>query len=183
MEWLNILIGLALVFFGRKLFWLFVGCVGFIVGAEFAERALQGQPEWLILLIALGVGLLGAIISIFLQRVVIGIAGFFAGGYCLSALAPTVLHSNHEGVAWIAFVVGGLLGAILIITLLDPALIAMSSLAGATAVAQHVPLDSSVKPWLFLGLLVLGIIVQTGQYAREKKSRRPEKTERSDSSG
>jgi len=181
MEWLNILIGLALVLLGRKLFWLFVGCVGFLVGAEFAERALQGQPEWLILVIALGVGLLGAVVSIFLQRVVIAIAGFFAGGYFLSALAPTVLHSNHEDITWTAFVVGGLLGAILIIALLDPALIIMSSLAGATAVAQHVPLDPSVKSWLFLGLLVLGIVVQTGQYVRETKTQPQSQPKRNDS--
>jgi len=183
MEWLNVLIGLALVLFGRKLFWLFVGCVGFIVGAEFAERILQGEPEWLILLIALGVGLLGAVVSMFLQRVVIGIAGFFAGGYCLSALTATALHSNYEGIRWIAFVVGGLLGAILIITLLDPALIVISSLAGATAVAQNVPLDPLAKSLVFVALLVLGIIVQTGQYARETKTEPPSRAKRNDSTG
>jgi len=183
MEWLNILIGLVLVLLGRKLFWLFVGCVGFIVGAEFAERVLQGQPEWLILLIALGAGLLGAVVSIFLQRVLIGVAGFFAGGYCLSALASTTVHSNHEGMAWMAFIAGGVLGAILVITLLDPALIVISSLAGATAVAQHVPLDPSVKPWLFLGLLVLGIIVQTRQYVKETKTQPQSQAKRNDSTG
>ena len=88
MEWLNILAGLAVLFFGRRLFWLFVGCVGFIVGFELAGDMLQGQPEWVILVIALGVGVLGAIASIFLQRVFVVVAGFFAGGYCLSTLAP-----------------------------------------------------------------------------------------------
>jgi len=183
MEWLNILLGLALLLLGRKLFWLFVGCVGFIVGAEFAGEMLRGQPEWLILLIALGLGLLGALVSIFLQRVVIGIAGFFAGGYCLSTLATAMLHTKYEGMPWIAYIVGGVFGAILIIALLDPALIVVSSLAGATAVSQNVPLAPSAKSLLFVVLLIFGIVVQTGQYAREKKSRRPEQTERSDSSG
>ena len=31
-----LLVGLLLLFFGRKLFWLFVGATGFIVGLEFA---------------------------------------------------------------------------------------------------------------------------------------------------
>jgi len=177
MEWLNILAGLAVLFFGRRLFWLFVGCVGFIVGFEIADKVLQGQSEWLILLVALGVGLVGAIASVFLQRIFIVVAGFFAGGYCLFTLAPTALHTKGELIPWIAFAVGGVLGAILTIALLDPALIIMSSLAGATAVSQQVPLDPSARTLLFIVLLVLGIAVQTGQYAREKKPQKPQRAE------
>jgi len=176
MEWLNILAGLAVLFFGRRLFWLFVGCVGFIVGFELAGHVLQGQPEWVILVIALGVGMLGAIASVFLQRVFIVVAGFFAGGYCLSTLAPAAIHIQSELVPWIAFAVGGLLGAILSLALLDPALIIMSSLAGATAVSQNVPLDPSSRTVLFVVLLVLGIGVQVGEYARETKPQRSPQT-------
>lgn len=164
---------MALLLFGRRLFWLFVGGVGFIVGFEAATSipALQGQPEWVILLIAVAVGVIGIIASIFLQRVVVGIAGFFAGGYFLSTLAVTALHMNQQGVQWVAFIIGGVLGAILTMMLLDPALIIMSSLAGATAVSQNVPLDPSNRNLLFIGLLVFGIIVQTVQYAGVRKSR------------
>src|SRR6516162_2871998 len=77
MELINILSGAALLLFGRKLFCLFVGCVGFIVGADLARNMVQGQPGWLVLLIAICIGLIAAIISIFLQRVLVGIAGFF----------------------------------------------------------------------------------------------------------
>ena len=177
MEWLNILAGLAVLFFGRRLFWLFVGCVGFIVGFELAGDMLLGQPAWVILVIALGVGVLGAIASIFLQRVFVVVAGFFAGGYCLFTFAPTVVHSNGEVVQWIAFAVGGLLGAILAAALLDPALIILSSLAGATAVSQNVPLGPPARTVLFIVLLVLGIAVQVGQYARETKPERPQRAE------
>ena len=177
MEWLNILAGLAVLFFGRRLFWLFVGCVGFIVGFELANQMLLGQPAWVILVIALGVGVLGAIASIFLQRVFIVVAGFFAGGYCLFTFAPTVVHSNGQIVQWIAFAVGGLLGAILAAALLDPALIILSSLAGATAVSQNVPLEPQARTVLFIVLLVLGIAAQVGQYARETKPERPPRAE------
>jgi Domain of unknown function (DUF4203) len=177
MEWLNILAGLAVLFFGRRLFWLFVGCVGFIVGFELVDNALQGQSEWLILSIALGVGLLSAIASVFLQRIFIIIAGFFAGGYCLSTFAPTVLHVQGDAVMWIAFAVGGLLGALLTVMLLDPALIIMSSLAGATAVSQNVSLDPPARTALFVVLLVMGIAVQVGQYTRETKPQRSQRTD------
>ncbi len=172
MEWLNILAGLAVLFFGRRLFWLFVGCIGFIVGFELANQMLLGQAAWVILVIALGVGVLGAIASIFLQRIFVIVAGFFSGGYCLSNFAPTVLHSNGEVVQWIAFAVGGLLGAILSGILLDPALIVLSSLAGATAVSQNVPLEPQARTVLFIVLLVLGIGFQAGEYARHNKSQK-----------
>jgi len=177
MEWLDILAGLAVLFFGRRLFWLFVGCVGFIVGFELAGDMLLGQPAWVILVIALGVGVGGAIASIFLQRVFVVVAGFFAGGYCLFAFAPTVVRSNGQIVQWVAFAVGGLLGALLAAALLDPALIILSSLAGATAVSQNVPLKPQARTVLFIVLLVLGIAVQTGQYARETKPERPQRSE------
>jgi hypothetical protein len=176
MEWINILAGVAVLFFGRRLFWLFVGCVGFIVGFELAGNALAGQSEWLILFIALGVGLLSAIVSIFLQRIFIVVAGFFSGAYCLSTFAPAALHLQDDAVMWIAFAVGGLFGAILTAFLLDPALIVMSSLAGATAVSQNVPLDPPTRTLLFVVLLVLGIAVQTGQYARETRLEHSQRT-------
>lgn len=177
MQWLNVFVGLAVLFFGRRLFWLFVGCVGFIAGFEIASAVLQARPEWMILLIALGAGLLGAIASVFLQRIFLVVAGFLAGGYCLSTLALMALHTQEKAVLWTAFGVGGLLGAVLTATLLDPALIALSSLAGATAVSQNVPLESSSKPLVFFVALVLGIAVQTGQYARQTKVRRTRRAE------
>ena len=179
MNWIAVLVGALLLLFGRKLFWLFVGGVGFVVGFQIATDAIQNQPEWVILLVALGAGLLGIILSIFLQRVVVGIAGFFAGGYFLSNLIMTVFHANQQVVQWIAFVIGGILGAVLTVWLLDPALIILSSLAGATAVSQNVPLEPGAKGILFLVLLALGIVVQSRQYFRGRK---PSPRQRADSS-
>lgn len=168
MQGVNILIGAVLLFFGRRLFWLFVGGVGFIVGFDMASQTLVGRPEWMILLIAIGVGVLAAIASIFLQRLVVAIAGFLAGGYFLSAVALAALPNSQPAGFWIAFVIGGIVGAVLTAALLDPALILLSSLAGATAISQNVPLQPAGKGILFLVLLVLGIAVQAAQYSRAK---------------
>ena len=176
MEWVDILIGAALLLFGRKLFWLFVGGIGFVVGFDFASGMLPGQPQWMILAIAICVGLIGAVVSIFLQRIVVGIAGFFAGGYFLSAVAVATLHNNPQSVQWIAFVVGGIVGAILTMALLDPALILLSSLAGATAISQHVPLDQASKGILFIVLIVVGLIAQTTHYVYTRKPLPPPET-------
>jgi hypothetical protein len=180
MPWLHILVGAILLLFGRRLFWLFVGCIGFIVGFDFASHVLQGRVEWPILVIALGAGLVGVIASIFLQRLVVGIAGFLAGGYFLSNVGLMVLHAHQQAVQWIAYSFGGILGAMLTLVLLDPALIILSSAAGATAISENAPLTESNKGILFVALLILGIVVQTMQYHR-RPAPRPPKGERAES--
>lgn len=175
MHWIDVLIGALLLLFGRKLFWLFVGGVGFVVGFQIATDAMHNQPEWVIILIALGSGLVGIILSIFLQRIIVAIAGFFAGGYFLSSLVMALIHANQQVVQWVTFIVGGIIGAVLTLFLFDPALIILSSLAGATAVSQNVPLEPAAKGILFLVLLALGIIVQTRQYFRDGKPPPPQK--------
>jgi len=163
--------GVVLLLFGRRLFWLFVGGVGFIVGFDLAGQMFQGISQGLILLIAVVIGLLGAIASIFLQRIVVAIAGFFAGGYFLSAAATVALPNTSRAVPWLAFVAGGIIGAILTAALLDPALILLSSLAGATAISQNVSLEQGSKGILFLGLLIFGIVAQVAQYSRTTRRR------------
>jgi hypothetical protein len=160
----NIIAGGALLLFGRRLFWLFVAAVGFVVGARLAADVFSGEPEWLIMVIALGVGIIGALVSIFLQRLVVGIAGFLAGGYVLYLLAFGL---EQEALAWIAFFVGGVVGAILVMAVFDWALIILSSLTGATVIAQNVSLDRPASALLFVVLLVLGIVVQARQLPRE----------------
>lgn len=175
MQWINILVGAVLLLFGRQLFWLFVGCIGFIVAFDMAGGLFQGQSQLVIFLIAVGVGLVGAMAAVFLERLVVGIAGFFAGGYFLSAFAVAMLHNHQPAIQWIAYAIGGIFGAILTILLLDPALVLLSSLAGATAISQNVPLNQSDKGILFIALLIFGIIAQALQYRPVKK---PPETQR-----
>src|SRR5688500_20354558 len=80
---INVILGGALLLAGRKLFWLFVGAVGFVTGLQLASSFWQG-PETLALVFGLIVGVIFALLAIFLQTITIGIAGFLAGGYILN---------------------------------------------------------------------------------------------------
>lgn len=53
--------GILLLFLGRKLFWLFVALVGFLVGLTYIPQILPGQTETVILTVSLIAGLLGEI--------------------------------------------------------------------------------------------------------------------------
>src|SRR6516164_4337637 len=98
MQGVDIVIAVVLLLFGRRLFWLFVGCIGFIVGFNYATQIFQGhdQPGWVPLVVAVVIGLVAAILSIFLQRLVVAIAGFFAGGYFLSSVTTVAWPQNQQ---------------------------------------------------------------------------------------
>jgi hypothetical protein len=166
MTWFNLLIGAALLIAGRRLYWLFVAAVGFVVGAQLATEAFAAQAAGWTIWLALGIGLLAALISVFLQRVVVGLAGFFAGGYLLHAFA---LQQHHASWAWMAFLLGGILGAVLILAVFDWALIVISALMGAALIVQNAPLEPAWSTPAFVALLVLGLVVQARHLVRHKE--------------
>ena len=90
---LTILAGLALLTLGRRLFWLFVGLVGFAVGVALAAQFVQG-PEWQVLVIALAAGLVGILFALVLQQAALALAGFIAGAYVVMAVLPVSLLSG-----------------------------------------------------------------------------------------
>lgn len=169
---INFLIGLAVLLFGRKLFWLFVAVAGFVLGVVVAPLLLPGQPDWLILLVALGLGIVGAILAIVVQQVAVAVAGFIFGGYGLVAVL-TALGVSISPWEWVVYVVGGIIGAVLVLYLFDPALIWLSSLAGAVLISDVVKLSPPFDLILFVVLVIVGIAVQTGLSRREPPQERP----------
>jgi len=160
MIWLRILAGIGLLVFGRKLFWLFVGLIGFLWGIHVATLFFPGQPEWIVLAIALMAGVLGALIAVFLQWLAVGLAGFLAGGY-IAARLFYILGLTTGSMYWVLLLIGGIIGLILIIILFDWALIILSSLVGAGLIAESVPLAHSGALILFFVLAIAGILVQS----------------------
>jgi hypothetical protein len=156
----QILVGAVLLILGRKLFWVFVGAAGFLVGLNFAEGMLAGRPSWMVLTVALALAILGAVLAIFLQKVMVAIAGFLIGGYLMLELLRAASISTPHSWAWAAYVMGGIIGAVLVLILFDWALIILSSLAGAVLITQHLYLGSLTAVILTLALLTIGIIVQ-----------------------
>jgi len=160
---LSVLIGTIILFFGRRLFWLCVAAVGFAAGMEFAPHLMHEPTPVLQLSIALVFGFIGALLALFLQKVAIAIAGFLAGGKLAMALVAAFI---AEGARYpgIAFIVGGIIGAILLLALFDWALIVMSSLVGAYLIGHTVVLPSTGATLLFVGLTAIGIIVQAAAF-------------------
>jgi hypothetical protein len=162
----SLILGGALLVAGRKLFWLFVGVAGFVTGLQLATRFSQGS-DVLAILIGLGVGVLFALLAIFLQTIAIGAAGFFAGGYVLTVLAG-MLGNNGGTFSLIVYIIGGILGVILVIFLFDWALITLSSLAGASLVIQAFFPRGATGGVLFIILFLAGVLFQGSILRRER---------------
>jgi hypothetical protein len=156
---LTLLVGLAVLFFGRHLFWLFVGASGFAAGVYVAAHQLGGAPEWVVLVVGLAAGLLGALMAAFWEVVAIGVGGFLAGSYVIWAVLGFSEVSPGR-LSWVVVLVGGVVGAILALLLLNWALIVLSSLIGAALVVSTTPFTPRMAAMAFVALLVLGIVVQ-----------------------
>jgi Domain of unknown function (DUF4203) len=161
----GVLIGIVILFFGRKLFWLCVAAVGFAVGVEIAPHLVNESSSLLALLVALAFGVLGALLALFLQKIAIAVLGFLAGGKLASAIAAAffVHYAQHSTVI---FVVGGIIGAILLLALFDWALIVVSAFIGAYLIQSPIVLPPTGSTLVFVALAIIGIIVQAASFRR-----------------
>lgn len=160
-------IGVIILFFGRKLFWLCVAAVGFAAGIEMAPHLVQQPSPLLALSFALVLGFLGALLSLFLQKIAIAIAGFVAGGKLALAIVAAFL-VNLAPYFWLTLLIGGVIGAVLLLVLFDWALIFLSAIIGAYLVEKAFALPSSGTAILFLVLVIAGVLVQAASFRRSR---------------
>jgi len=170
----NWVVGIALILFGRRLFWLFLAGTGFAVGAWLSVMFLEGQSDAVKLVAAIALGVVVALVAFKAQKIAVGLGGFLAGAYVGNAL-HLAFPFNVPG--WVAPIVGGILGAILLAALFNWALIVLSSLLGAAVIFPHVTL---APPWpivVFVVLLTFGLAIQSRQYALRKAPPEKKKSE------
>ena len=114
--------------------------------------------------------LLGAILALLLQKVAIAVAGFLVGGHVATALmtAFVAAHAQYSGAT---FIIGGIVGALLLLALFDWALILFSAIAGAQLISSNLHLPASGAGLVFLGLTIVGMIAQAALLGRRRAVR------------
>ncbi len=162
---IGVIIGVVILFFGRKLFWLCVAAVGFAVGVKIAPLLVNESASLLALLIALIFGVLGALLALFLQKIAIAVLGFLAGGKLATAIAAAFF-VQYAQYSTIIFVIGGIIGAILLLALFGWALIVVSSFIGAYLIQSAIVLPPTGSTLVFIGLAIVGIFMQAASYRR-----------------
>ncbi len=125
--------GALLLAFGRRLFWLFVGVVGFAVGFRLAGAYLGDGGAGL--LVALAAGALAALAAVLVQKLAVTLAGFAAGAVGLLWLGEQL--GWPPGAALLAgALAAGVVAAVLVRGLFEVGLIVLSSLAGAALLVE-----------------------------------------------
>jgi hypothetical protein len=160
----QIIIGLLLLVLGRRLFWIFVGALGFVAGLQLAQLYFGLQPVWMVWLIALLGGIFGTLLAVFFQTLALGLAGFAAGSTIAAYFANL---TGCTSVLIIAFI-GGIVGLILLYTIFDWALIGLSSIVGSTLLIQAWPISSGVRPILLTTLIAVGFVIQAAQLVKQR---------------
>jgi len=161
----GVVLGVVILFFGRKLFWLCVAAVGFAAGLQIAPLLVNEASSVLALVIAVVFGILGALLAVFIQKIAIAVLGFLAGGKLATAIAAAFF-VQHAQYSTIIFVIGGIIGAILLLAVFGWALIVVSSFIGAYLIQSAIVLPPTGLTLVFIGLAILGIFVQTVSFRR-----------------
>ena len=156
----RLILGAILLTLGRRLYWFFLGVVGFVFGYDLAQRMAPNLPHGTATIIAIVIGIAGALIAVALQKFAIVAGGFLVGGYLIAnALRGFSFAGHHQ---WIIFIAGGVIGAILMNYAFTFALIVLSSLMGAMLVLQALHYWRNEVSLPFILLSALGIAIQYG---------------------
>jgi len=164
------LVGLGLLLAGRRLFWLFVGGAGFLAGFMLAQAYFPDQSENARLVLALGIGLAGAVLAYVAQKIALSLGGFLAGGFLGATLVRDLLALSGPAPAAV-FLVGGLVGLVLIHVIFDWALTLLSAVAGAYVIGQMLPLGDSAQLVVVAVLAALGVAVQKRMFGNGTEKR------------
>ena len=170
---INILIGIIVLTLGRKLFWLFVGFIGFAVGFQYASSIWNIQSQLLLIGLATLTGIMGAVVAVFFQKIAVGLAGFAGGGYITLNLI-NLLGVSVDHLIWLPYLIGGIMGAMLMFFIFDWALIFISSLAGAFVIIQALSLNPRMELGLYAALVLFGLVIQTVLYRKSPPSKEKE---------
>jgi len=168
---LNLLVGAVLLTAGRQFFWLFIGCIGFAAGLQYAPGLWDITSPLLLILLSIVTGIVGALIAVVFQKIAIGLAGFAGGGFMAVNLLR-YLNLESDTLVWLSYIVGGIIGAILLFMVFEWALIIVSSFAGAMVIIQTVNLTPRITPWLLFALFIFGILIQTLLFLRARAAKK-----------
>lgn len=153
-----LLIGGALLFFGGRFYWLVAGGVGFLFGTSIGSAPDGGVITGSALAMGILFGMIAAVASIFVTKFALGMTGFIVGGILFVRVMEAI--GWNLGSTLVAFLIGGLLGLILVIISQDWALIFLSVITGAGIIVNQLELDPASAGFVYIALVLLGFVVQ-----------------------
>jgi len=162
------IIGGVLLFLGRELNFLFAAAMAAFLGFRIAPRLPATWPGWGDLAFVITLAVVAATIALINERVGYFLSGFLAGSFFLiEYYAP-----GASTLPAIPFIVGGVLGSLVLGLLTEWAMILVSSAIGAAYVLNLFRLDPTAEILVGAGLFIVGALTQVIIMQSQKHSER-----------
>jgi hypothetical protein len=173
--WVQVAIGVVLLLFGRRLFFLLLGAAGFLFGFSLASSGLPEALGWspspdARLIVGLVAGILGAVLALVVQKVALVVAGLLLGGVAAWRVVG-LAGLDWNGLELLLVVVGAVLGAVLIKGLFAVVLVGVSAWIGTSLILPATGLEGTPAVLAGLFLLVIGVAVQAGAGASKREEK------------
>jgi len=159
--------GGVFIFLGRELNFLFAGGMTALLAARLTPLLPSNLPTWGNTAFIIGMGVVAAGIALINSRVGYFLSGFVAGGYFLSDYYVP----NFTGAPpFLPFLVGSVIGALIMGLLTEWAMIIVSSVVGAIFLTSLFTLGSTARTLVTAGLVIVGALIQVVIMRMQKQS-------------
>jgi hypothetical protein len=153
-----LLIGGALLFFGGRYYWLVAGGVGFLFGTNLGSAPDGGVVTGSAIAMGFLFGFIAAVASVFITKFALSISGFIMGGILMVRFIEAI--GWDLGSTFAAFLIGGILGFLLVIISQEWALIFLSVITGAAIVVNQLVADAANAQFVYILLVLVGFTFQ-----------------------
>lgn len=150
------ILGAIFLFFGRDLNFLFAGGMAALIAQRVLPNLPPTWPGWADLAFIIGMGIIAAALTVTHERSGYALSGFLGGAYFLADYYVP----NFTSIPWLPFIVGGVIGGVLLGIFTEWALMIVSSLVGAFFVVDLFRLSPEVKIMISGGLFLAGALTQ-----------------------
>ena len=163
-------LGIVILLFGQRAVVLLISVAAFYITVLAAKKYFGDASRTTVLIVALLAAAAAGVFTKFFRNIAVGIAGYTIAGFVLSENASSwgIKPENERFV----FVIGGVIGSLLISFALDIGLRLISSILGAVLIVQYFHLDVEASKWLALLLAVVGFLVQSGIWNKFKQGKK-----------
>jgi hypothetical protein len=161
-------IGGILLFLGRELNFLFAAAMAALIGFRLVPLLPANRPSWADIAFVLALAVIAALVVLLNERLGYFVSGFLAGGYFLAEY-----YSPGGGLLpWLPFIIGGVIGSLILGLLTEWALILVSAAIGARYVLNLFRLNSTAEILIGSGLFIIGALTQVIIMQAQKHSER-----------
>ena len=169
--------GGLMLFLGRDMDWLFSLGLGLLVGLKMTSLLAGDSPQWAFYVLIIAIGIISVLPYLVYPEASFFITGFLFGGFLLSEYGSNLLETffgvGLSGSTWMIFIVGAVIGAVVLALAKEWGIMFATALAGSFLISDIFSGLSPVAKYLVAGgLFITGGIAQAVIMRIEKAGER-----------